>query len=203
MDISQAKRLLIKVAEIICNPLLVPSYLFILFCLSVPLCRLYFILYPKLFFLLLFLLTLTTLFIPLLFYNYCKKRQIENINTVFLLFVLLINVVSLLIIKRFQMDIGNIPFRMTLIIVLIANIELLIFSTIQPIKWICVVIGLLLGCITLILPIKNFLCFSTAFLLSGGILSLLLDREKMTIKQMIYNLCIGFTSICFSMLFLG
>lgn len=203
MDIARAKSLLIKIAEIICTPLLVPSYLFILLCLSIPLCRLYFILYPKFFFLFLFFITLTTLVIPLLFYNYYKKRQVEKTDTGFLLFVLIINTISLLVTNRFQMDIGNIPFRMTLIIVVIANIELLIFSIIQPIKWICVIIGLLLGFIILILLVKDFLLVSVAFLLSGGILSLLLDREKITIKQMIYNLCIGFTSICFSMLFLG
>ncbi|MBQ7984316.1 MAG: hypothetical protein IJ250_01610 [Bacteroidales bacterium] len=193
-DVYPFEKILCTVARWLFNPFILPAYIFIAAVWTNPFCKLYFLLYPKLFFIILVMDILAVSLIPLIYIQYSKRQKIDLNEREILILYLIINLINILLFNKIFSSAVFIPLKTSLIISALTAATAIAVSFVTDINLHCTTVGLILM-IAFKMFTNSFVAISIALLLTGIVFSLYLVNGKTNIKQEAAGLVTGFCSV--------
>ncbi len=200
MDPLPAERILAKIFRTVFSPYMLSSYIFLFCSYMILACRIYFILYPQLFLVLLLSQIVATALIPYVYTRYISASSNTKQRRDVLAFALVVSIINFLLLKNFVPQTLFTPIATSFVITFTTIILLLIQSYFTQIDLHCTVIGVIVGFALLMPYYKTFLSLSIVLLVSGLALSVYIVCGKSNLKQIVYCLITGFLSVGISLL---
>ncbi|MBR1627471.1 MAG: hypothetical protein IJ681_10065 [Bacteroidales bacterium] len=188
MEPSRAETVLAKIVKVMFNHLTMPSLLFVLCSYMMPLSRLYFYIYPVFFIITLLLVFSCTALLPTFYQKHLNKQAVISSQREILIFSLIINTVSFLLMRTFLHNAIYIVVQSAFFITFIA----LTLSVIETYFTKVCINSTVMGIIALFILTyslnTSFFLISTVLILLGLFISLLIVSGNSTIKQVVIGI---------------